>query len=211
MEKYIFKKGELNSLNNINQDLKTIFSTYALCESGLCVGENVLNKGIHWCTTEYKLPGMVSTDIPVINSTNVYQAVKSNKKDIIGYAIKDNKDIVLITNSSAEHKIGVVMAKTDIAFAPYDKKICDISSIPQSIKHIELSEDDVEDMVKNDMKNISWSKYRTRITREVIPGLKKSHTVSICFSDINDSIFNLMILTSRATITSTHVYKCIYI
>ena len=60
--------------------------------------------------------------------------------------------------------------------------------------------------------NIHRDKYKTRITKEVIPGLKKSHDVVLDFFDHNKdkSLFYLGIKVRRGYCTSYHIYTCLH-
>lgn len=214
--RYIFKKGELNSLNNLNQDLKTIFSSYMLITTEVmfpvayCIGENIASRGKHLCHTEYSFPGIEIGFVVQIISDKLFQCIKNNKKNIIGYEIIDS-DIFLISETEKwefgiVHKLDSKACKE--AIPKLESILETISTEPSTIK---LTDDDVLDLTKNEMLNISKDKYRTRITREIIPGLKKTHTVTIRFSNIDNSLFLLSIDVERSTCVSHHVYTCVYI
>lgn len=214
--KYIFKKGELNSLNKLNQDLKTIYKTYVLVGTGTfnCIGEPVINKGKHICKTSYIFPNIDMNQYLVsVNSTKVFQAIKDNKKSIIGYDVIDG-DIYFISEGDNKWQIGSLSPCYEFVYNKYAPQFFEsVSLYTPSIYNVKLSEDDVIKLTQNEYLNISCDKFRTRITREVIPGLKKSNTVSIHFSEIPDSpnLFRLIIDVARASVKSIHMYTCLYI
>ena len=209
MQEYIFNKGELNSLNNLNQDIKTIFKTYAIIGNTIS-GAPILRKGTHHTLTQYVFPAVnTETHIVVIESGDLFQCIKTDKKNIKGYRIEDNGDLYLI-GDSVSFPIGYVLNKDSIAAKPFIESVKSLFQ-EQTVSTVKLTEDDVEDLVKNAMKPIQSNQYRTRITREVIPGLKKTHDVFISFSDIDDKTFGLHIVANRATCVSYHSYKCLYV
>lgn len=211
MKEYIFKKGELNSLNNINQDLKTVFTAYALCNNGVCVGVPILHKGFHHGVTPYTFPEInYETHMVIIESADLFKCIKDNKKDIIGYRIDDRDGLSLITNT-VSFPIGSVLSIDKIAAKPFIEMEKNIPDYDETYPPEGLKITNVEDMVKNQIVNISISKYRTRISREVIPGLKKNHTVVVGFTDIDDMTFGLHLIAERACVRTKHIYKCLYI
>ena len=211
MQKHTFAKGELKSLNDLNQDLKSIFTVYALCRHNICVGTPILHKGFHFGTTKSVLPGIdYSNTVVVIDSVKLFQAVKNNKKDISGYVINDS--ILNLFSKDSLFEIGRVISVDSYEANRYIKPLESIPELKLSELHLkQLSPLVVENLVKNEIHNISDDKYRTRISREVIPGLKKSHNVFAGFSDIDDYTFRLYIRANRSCVDTMHVYKCLYI
>lgn len=209
MKEYIFKKGELNSLNNLNQDLKTVFKTYSLI-GNMISGVPLLGKGTHHALTQYIFPDLCSeTHILVIESDPLFKCIKTDKKNIGGYRVGDNDDLYLFTDTETYH-IGYVIKRDSIAAEPYMKSL-KLYCHNNTVTTIKLSSEDVEDLVKNSLKHIQSDKYRTRITREVIPGLKKTHDVYLGFSNIDEKTFGFHITTNRATCITYHSYKCLYV
>ena len=201
----------IKKLNDLNQDVKYLFDIYYIFPNGIIASHKKhykLIKGMHYGKTEYKLFDDC-LDIIKLNSNNIYTAIKEHKKHLKFIEVRDD-EIFLI--GEEDYRIGNIIKTNsinikDILFdiAGYDQTIENFTSV------IELSSDDVESMVKNEYRNIKYKDYRTRITKEIIPGLKKSHSISInMYSDKDDNnLFGLCIKNIRGSMTSFHMYKCI--
>ena len=210
---YEFKKGDLKKLNDLNQDLKTIFETYILSNSGFIYGESILRKGSHMVKSDFKFfipcPGGY---VFRINSKDLYTAIKDNKKHISQMSLVDNK--LYIGNDEKVFQIGVCVKAKFInlhkQFQEYTQ--LDNVKIDDAKTAEELSNDDVKNLVGGFYIIIKNGKYKTRITKEVIPGLKKSHEVKIDFFDHSKdkSLFFMTITVHRAHCVSYHTYTCIF-
>ena len=76
-------------------------------------------------------------------------------------------------------------------------------------KLIHINEEDVISLVSNTLIVVSHKKYKIRITKELIPGLKKNFMLSCFFEDISDIVFNCTIVCHRLECITFHRYKCI--
>ena len=204
---YTFLKGELNKFNNINQELKNIFTDYYMDNTDLIFGTSKLHKGKHFVSCDYRFPFEFNDDIYLqFQSQSVFEAVSKNKKYI--KSLRINNNIVLYGDEFAAD-IGsyinksFVTAKTNLNLELLDKSP-DVT--------MDLTSDAVEKLVKNAYINISEGKYRTRITKEIIPGLKKSHNISLAFigHSTDKSLFHLLVKADRGVLTSCHIYTCLY-
>lgn len=211
---YIFKKGELNKLFDLNQDLKNIFSNYLIFNNSLIIGTNKLHKGKHFVISEYRVPfDHVEGTIYNIDSRMVFDSVSKNKKNITSIIIDDNK--IYIKGEDLLFQIG------DCIFKESHKIKEEINSHIHFVEMISqdkydvaigLSEENVNDLIKNEYININEKKYRTRITKEIIPGLKKQHKVSIILykHDVDKQLFHLAIKVIRDKNISYHIYTCLF-
>ena len=213
--KYEFKKGELNKLNNLNQDLKTIFNNYIILDNGFIYGDSILHKGSHMVHTQFK----IFFDYPDgyvlrINSKDFFETIKNNKKDISFISIDDNK--LYLGREDSLFKIGDLI---QFRWSQLSNELIEYMSLVNMMidndnpkTFVTLSTDEVIELVDNMFINIRRDKYKTRITKEVMPGLKKSHEVVLDFFDHtkDKSLFYLGIKVRRAYCTSYHIYTCLH-
>jgi len=212
---YEFKKGELNAFNDVNQDLKTVFDIYYLFNDGYVIGDPKLGKGKHFGLTEFKM----FFDYPVdsvlkLESKVIFDTVSKNKKIIKSIDIIDNV-VYLIGENNLNVNIGELININSVK-----NNLLDILSLSKNVlnpdrinaySHIRLSEDDVSDMYSAFV-NISEDIYRTRLTKEVLPGLKKSHTVDIYLFDHekDEGLFYLLLKSTRKKCDTYHLYLCLH-
>lgn len=211
---HIFEKGELNKLNDLNQDLKTIYDSYVLTSSGIIFGESLLHKGSHMVRTDFKL----FFDCPEgyvirIFAKMLFTTIKDNKKKIT--LMKSDRNVLCIGNDDELFMIGAITKDTPITMYK-DLRGHDITADmnldPDNNISITLSSNLVEALVANEYMNVRQGKYRTRITKEVIPGLKKSHKVEITFFDHSKekTQFFMSIKVHRNRCVSYHTYNCLF-
>lgn len=212
--KYEFKKGELNKLNNLNQDLKTIFNNYILLDNGFIYGDSILHKGSHMVYTDFKM-FFTGFDNYVfrINSKDLFETIKDNKKIISFITVIDN--ILYLGGEDSLFKIGdMIPFKWDCTGLNDYLSLINLLANEKidSDTYVELTNEAVIDLIGNLYINIKRDKYKTRITKEVIPGLKKSHEVVIEFFDHtkDKTLFYLGIKVKRASCTSYHIYTCLH-
>ena len=214
-------KGFLKSLNDFNQDIKTIFSNYYIYPNGMVISKkhnNISMLGKHLCITDYVFLNDYKDYVINLVSDTVYRVIKDNKKDIKWLSIDNGGNIKLCTNDN-DISIGYIVQPDSIETAAildvynlsnktYDDIINNLNNI-----RIQLSEEDVLSLTKNAYKNIVAGEYKCRITRELMPGLKKSNKVDIYFNDnIEDErLFNMYVIVERNKLKSYHQYTCIYI
>lgn len=206
---YEFKKGELNKLFNLNQNLKNIFTQYYILNDGMIVGINKLQKGKHFVISEYRLPFNNNRLIYEIDSKQLFDAVNKNKKKITSLSVENNK--IYLNTDDTLFIIGEVITNKTIDIDQYVEVLTKLSSDDFEVG-IKLSEDNNEALIKNDYINIDEGKYRTRITKEVIPGLKKSHDVSIVLYNhsTDKQLFHMTIKVIRDKDISYHIYTCLF-
>lgn len=212
---YEFKKGELNKFNDLNQDLKTVFSTFFLYGDGCVLGESVLHKGKHFAYTNFKMFFEYPEDVILkFNSQAIFKAISDNKKNIKAISIVDNS-IFLIGDSIDPIIIGDVI-NVNLILENTSEDIMLFHRILNRDSHgvdvVQLTTDDVHRLVKNEFINITQHKYRTRITREVVPGLKKSHELILdfCKHDTDKTLFHLIIKSIRKSCVTYHWYTCLF-
>lgn len=211
-------KKEIKKINDFNQDAKNIFTEYYILPSGIIIGESTLLRGIHFILLNDNLP--IENKVLSFNSKDIYTSIKDNKKnitnllfvnsDIYFETIDINKNLIIgqyyTTEESLPNKIN---ANKDTV----SKIISDYISI-QSNETVNIDTNDVESLVSNGVLNITAGKYMTRITKELIPGLRKNDNINILFyDDINPELFKIVIQVNRSKskMISYHVYTAIFI
>jgi len=219
--KYELKKGEINKLHDLNQELKNIYNEYYLTKDGYIFGDSKLNKGKHFGITEF----IWYFDFPVIDNNaetllklipqNIFTAVSKNKKNL-QYIKVDEDHKVYLSGENLEE---------DILIGEFHSGINTIEELNNAKAFINsdmngsymensmmLTKDSVEKLVGNEFINIAEDKYRTRITKEIAPGLKKSHVMYLFFFDNPDDkkLFHLGVKIERGSCISYHKYTCLY-
>ena len=215
---YEFKKGELNKFNNLNQDLKTVFKKYMLFPNGYILGDPILRKGCHIGYTEFEMFFKHNNPLE-FNSQAIFEAIKNNKKNIKFIKIDNNH--IYFGGDDLLIEIGEVDTFHTSNKAYFESKalykykwLLRDNNIEKdnNFKVMKLSDDQVHLLVGNDYININKSKYKTRITKEIIPGLKKSSNVILILfdHDTDKHLFHLAINTNRSSCTTCHIYTCLY-
>lgn len=208
---YTFNKGEVKKLNDFNQEAKNIFSEYSIwIADNMCLafGHSVNpGYGLHYieadATGKYSIiPAITNNQTLNVDSKKLFKTISDNKATNIVSAEYNNKKLTLFGSGFKE------CISTSVTYNP----IPVIDDKDTIVKSLRLSTEDVEALCANEMITINeGKKYMTRITRGIIPGLKKSHQISVSiFDNGEDSIYNLVIENKRNELTSFHVYKCIH-
>lgn len=206
----------INKLNNLNQEAKNIFKRYFLYPDGKILARSddyATKKGCHIGQTDYKFPiAEVQDKIIYLTSSQIFRVIKENKKQIKSMNIHDDGNIYLYTNDM-KYSIGQVIDNDNkllndvISFDPNEKSICDSTSV---------IEETVYNLVKNDWIIISYMsygmkvEYKTRLTRELLPGLKKTHEVYFNFGECDQDTFYTYLKVVRGKVMVTyHRYRCV--
>ena len=225
-------KGFLKSFNDFNQDAKTIYDKYFIYPNGIIISDKSYKYTIggHFCKTNFslsKIDNVFDNLVIEFDSDIIYRTIKDNKKGIKYIRIDDDNTIHLTGETSTEFGTAIDLDITigywhDYYATEFESPIMDKLSntfnlattcINEKLPNtITISDEDVEDLVKNHYKNYNLGKYSTRITREIIPGLKKSHELTISFydNDKDDRLFNIRLIATRSSLTSYHNYTCIF-
>lgn len=211
MKIFTQNKKDVTKLYNFNQDIKNIFSEYTILPGGLTLGTPILEKGKHYVLNGYELPNIDEKNLMIepfiYSSKQIFDNIKENKKIIDSIVLDKNTLYFLSSTTDQIFNIGRVMNSSDTKMVDKNMIKFDIS---KERKWLVLSEDDVKSLVGNQIIEIVDDKYKTRISRELMPGLKKSHSVTISFDDVSDEIFKIIISVQRTYLTSIHIYSALY-
>lgn len=202
-------KKDIKLLNDLNQDLKNLYNVYYIygdiasnASESIIVGSGsskIINHGV------LVLINTLFGDEPIkFISDNLYKVVKDHKKDITHISVKDS-DIFF------EGKESYLIGRTNLLL---DKNNIDVfksinDKFSSFVPDIEIDETGVIGLVTNECKTIKYKDYKTRITRELMAGLKKKHIIHISFEDVNDEIFNMKLMVDRDTVITIHEYRCL--
>lgn len=221
---YIDKTPKLiKSITEFVSDSRAIFDDRCISCSNIIIpaSKSTVGYGKHFAQCNF-MEMYKTNDAFDINNRNIYRAIKNLKKNIVGfYYDEDIRDItidfrdvtdnmkIVVENKKAV-KITDEFASSIILGGDYRNKISKGISINDIYKpDVVLSEDDVISLVKNNTMVIGKDETVVRITRSIIPGLKKSHLVTAMFSEADsDELFELVIRVERASMTSYHIYTC---
>lgn len=209
-------KKIIKGLNDINQDLKTIFSEYYLYPDGIIVSEPekyLYNVGSHMCKIEYLPVEELKSYILKLYSDKIYKTVKDYKKIIDSISVESGT--IYLSGDGQKFHVGELIDIDSIKAKTIEKIYLDsvekFNKCSLNTKRMTIDAEDVEALVKNEFRYANIDKYSTRVTRGIAPGLKKSHSLSIWFNDLDDErLYNMMLDVERATVHSYHIYTCIF-
>lgn len=217
-------KKQSAKLYNLNQDLKTVFQTYNISKdgiypSGIChyiKDGYVLRTGEHYALiTDKSISDIIDYDI-CIDSKKLYKFYSSYKKYVTNISLHD-EDIIINTNGldKSEYTNVIGYRCGDIQKSLFESLPLyndDKDMIKNFKPNIILSEDEIINLVKNGNMFLKDAEFTTRITRELIPGLKKTHKVEVMFHHLPEgNMFRCIIKAERSTVTTFHLYKCLYV
>ena len=176
-----FEKGQVKQIYDFNQEAKNIFDHYRFRHDNIVIGQNNFI-GKHYIESGFKLyEGKV---VQVFDSRDLYELLKTGRKDIIEWEYKNNGFYI------NDKIFGYTL---DDGSPSYDWPIVRILVLAKQFNEsqyiINLSEDDIYDLTKNKIIDLKCEQYMSRISRKIIPGLKKSHKVQIRFYD--DELYNV--------------------
>lgn len=200
------EKNTIKRINNLNQDAKIMFDNFYIGPSGFIYPGNdkfqKLLKGHHIA---------IAKDNPfndlhlILNADHIYTTIKDNKKDLKNIYL-DNTEIGFIGEN--KYPFGRIISESrSMKYINNDGFELDLN------KYNRLTDKDVQSLVKNGMMELEDGDYRTRITREVIPGAKFTTKIltEVYYmfkeNEIN-YIYELHLACVKENITSFHMYKC---
>lgn len=213
MKKAIVSK-DIKIINDVNQVVKKLFHHYVIFPDGMITGhaESKLPYGIHWstldkdkCDTIFNLLP-VNTDFPIVlDSLTVYTIYKDCKKEMTDIRIDVDGSIYIVGN--IEYKIGFILTDA-VDELMFNKKVYE-----QNMKDLKLEEMAFEAsglLMANEMVTYESGEYKIRVTKSVIPNLKKDSVIHIGFIDSNvDGLFESVITMKKDMVNSFHKYQCI--
>lgn len=210
---YEFKKGEFNKFNEVNQNMKHLFTQYSIY-NGLVFGDYLPEQGKHYAKINYNLPELLDNALITINSVVLFNTQKDYKKNIKGYKI-ENENLYLVMTDMDDVLIGTSIDFDGLAATKKQKSYEEADNIINDSRlYIPLSDSDIEDMVVYKTKiTIAHDKFKVYLTKDIIPNVKKTDYIDISFSETNiKTVFQMIIRINRGgTILTHHVYRCLYI
>lgn len=198
-----FKKGQVKEIFEFNQEAKHIFNEYMFSTHGVVVGEHNFI-GTHYIEKGFNFQD--TTKVQSFISNEIYELLKKGRKNITEWELSNN---FLYTVNGKVFGYDVPYSDNDY-FIMTNKPNRFAQSFIASPYVLNLSEDDIYDLTKNKIIDIKCDQYSSRISRKVIPGLKKSHKVQIRFYDSElTNVFYMHIRVDRKVLVSNHIYHCI--
>lgn len=213
-----FDKKQIKKLNEFNQITKNYFNYYYMFDNGLLICRDhekfkKAQKGFHFCvSTINPLCDMDDGKIFALTSDCVYKIIKDRKKDITGLALENDNILFSLTENNM-FNIGKIYDYSKLPKDLMDNYNIAMKTMKQcsESERYDILHDDVTTLMTNGIINYEKKGYKLRITRELIPNLKKDSNVSIRFFDIpkDTSLFHVVITVTRDEIVSYHKYTCI--
>jgi hypothetical protein len=209
----------LKKLYDFNQDAKIFGDRYIMYNGHILCDPSDMSRlafGHHMGKYDIELYNGSDEYAHIVMARNFYRLMKLvKKKDFKELAI-DNDCIKFILDESIDvNKLVVLEQKTPIAVHNTLATIgfgIDVNVDEFKIDEFDrwiLSSDDVEALVKNEYLMVGKGWYQTKITKELIPGLKKTHKVEIIFghNHTSDELYSIYFDVERATINTIHKYN----
>lgn len=213
----ITEKNFVKRLNDLNQEMKNIFNEYYLFPNGIISSEKQfrkLHKGDVIISTTYNFIDEYKDHIIRLNAPNIYQTIKEHKKDIDGIINIDGT--IFFTNEDESFislPIGTVFGTKitkSVKTWPYGEYLSNLIGdcgwinelghfefiIPE---HLILDEDHVKSLVNNGITTIRSNGFSTRITKELVPSLKKTDTVMYYCTPKDEHTFYVNIIIRKKT------------
>ena len=217
----------LKEMVNFIKDAKSIFGSTFIFRNGVVsfAPEESKLKGLHLGLTDYSF---FTVPIPLrVYGANIYRVDKNIKKNIKGFNVNSDCEIsfdidgvkpddMIITENKQQVRMSNNIAEPTTITDAINLSVYRALSDWDSSDAVKLSSDEVEDLVKNKTYLASGQGINTRITRSLIPGLKKTHDVEIMYTDNFEEVFGkkndgsplyvLWIRVKRETMTSIHAW-----
>lgn len=213
------KKTKKN-IYDINQDLKTVFGKYNIYPDNVIISNNISQMPSLHCAmlkSRDNFPKEFDNIVVSFNSTSIYTAYNNKEfKSHITHIFLDNGFIYIGDSEECREQIGSYYHLQSINGKKF-KIFKDIATdvINDFESQLQLHEDTIKKLCKGSLIKIEppIKKYKTRFSKGVIPGLKKSTEVDICFRDhiANNSLYHIILCNTRSKVLTYHQRTCIEI
>ena len=211
-------KSFLKRLNDLNQEMKNIFVNYSLFPNGVIMAEKKdkkLYKGDIIITTSYKFLDEFRNNVIHFNSDNIFQTIKNHKKDITG--IKNENGVLYFVNDD-ESFISLAIAVLRDPHPQLNKLMSELLSeyswihslndkIVDIPKHMSIDNDGVNCLIKNGVIPIESNGFRTRITKQLVPSIKKNDEIFYYCIPKDDDTFYVNIILMKKVLDINVLYR----
>ena len=216
------EKKEIKKIYEFNQDAKNIFTRYFSNSHNIVVGESTLTFGEHFIINGYYFQNGFNL-VQSYNPKDIYDIMKNNKKNIESVSADmsskqptaiyfDAPDVKERFNIGYLISPSVLNSRIEEKFRKANEYITLLSSSDH--EYITMGQEGATKLVENGIIDLDAGDYKTRISRQLIPGLKKKDFLYATFLDTDDKkLFKLVLKTERQTskCTSYHIYTAIHI
>ena len=219
-------KTWMKNFHDMNQDAKSVFGDVYVYKDGIIFPDLSETGGYYGIPVRGIVDNYMDNHQQFIYGKNFYRVMKNFKKYIVGFDIcHDYIKFVLDSDITPEKMVVTeknlpVKVTNNIASSfvgsndDYVEKCMDLvketTSIIENNKDnmVELTEEQVHLLMANKRLIIKSNGTSVRIAKNIIPGLKKTHGVSVVFHDVNiDNLMGLIIIVERASMTTYHRYR----
>ena len=203
-------KKFIKQLNDVNQDLKNIFNVYYILPKGIVAANKDLynaESGSHVCVLNTDVFDKLGLHPMKLSSSAIFEAIKNHKKNIEYIKYIDN--MIYLCGDNVDIKIGYLVDVSNKNMKNiYELNREFVKLISSFVPQTNLTQEEILSLTTNQRLIIDYDNKSVRIARKIIPGLKKTHSVSSCFYDNekDKSLFTCVLKCERATLDSYHFY-----
>jgi hypothetical protein len=216
----MFNKDNIKMLEIINQNCKYLFDKYIILSSKIIIGfydNKSLNKGIHYaglmngCFDDFQLINLDPLYI-VFNANHIFQIFKTTKKsDLQTYSVIINQSgITCLSSPKLETPLiigeSITLSSDDECNYLKELEVFDVEG-----ESIVISESTIGDLLNNKVRILEYAKYKIRITKELLPNLKKDDTVAINMINLKNNLIKIRftIFKNKTNMMTYHIYTAI--
>jgi len=204
---------DIKKLNEFNQIVKRVFNGIYIFSDGIIMTDpeigNRVNKGVHFATTSIQpIDNIPSNYYMSLKCDKIFKFIRDNKKNI-RYLTIDGGDLYIDLKDESKEIIGRIFDADDNL---YLKKRAISNTIEYHKTHSSLvSQNVIESLSDNEIYTYGDDEYRVRITKELLPALKRDMKVNISFRDeVGDpTLFYIILSVDKGDVITYHMYKCI--
>jgi len=207
-----FKK----KLYDINQDMKTLFFKYNIYPDNIIISNNLDMPSFHGAKLIDRIdfPDEFDSIVLSLHSRQIYD-VYSDHKSELDYIFLVN-GFIYLGNDETKYEIGSYYSEdgtNSLKFVGLKQHTTEI--INEFNPTISLDSEKIEKLYKGSLIKIAPEnkKYKTRLSKGVVPGLKKSSLLDIEFHDHeeNDFLYFITLRNTRNKVYTYHERMCIVI
>jgi hypothetical protein len=209
VDKKIIKKVE-----ELNKVMRRMCKVYCLFGDGIALpyqNSKVIDIGYHFAqseTIQEIVSAMTNSGFLILNGVKISEVFKDYKKSEIEEIVVDN-NLIKIKVSTDKKELNFVIGEISDSIIPniYFKVKEKIKQFKQ--KSIKMSDEATQTLLDGEILIHQYEDFRIKMSKELLPTLKNSSDIWFLFSEINEEIFEAVLMDEDNSISSFHLYSCI--